>query len=212
MKIAVIGATGHAGSAIVQEAQSRGHQVTALVRNAAKAQEMFDERVTIVEKDALALTAADLTDYDAVVDAFATRAAAYQHVDLAARLVAALRGNTTTTLYFILGASSLKQADGSYVIDEVLAKNAGADWVETPHQQFHEYQFLQWIDNVKWTAVSPQFSFVPGPKTKYRIGTDELMLDADGKSVVSTGNLASALLDEMEDPEFLHKRFTVVNA
>ncbi len=36
MKIGIIGATGKAGSRILKEALDRGHEVTAIVRNAAK--------------------------------------------------------------------------------------------------------------------------------------------------------------------------------
>jgi putative NADH-flavin reductase len=36
MKIAIIGATGNVGSRLVDEALSRGHQVTAVARNAAR--------------------------------------------------------------------------------------------------------------------------------------------------------------------------------
>lgn len=211
MKIAVIGATGHAGSAIVAEALARGHEVTALVRNAAKAQQMFGETVTIVEKDAMTLVAADLQGFDYVVDGFATRDAAYRHLDLATRLVSELRGNTTTTLFFILGASSLLE-NGKRVIDRVLAENAGAAWLATPEQQWHEYQYLQWIDNVNWTALSPQFTFEPGPKTHYQLGKDDLLTNAAGKSTVTTGNFAAATLDEIEHPTHLRQRFTVCDA
>ncbi|MFD1484883.1 NAD(P)H-binding protein [Lacticaseibacillus baoqingensis] len=211
MKIAVIGATGKTGRAVVELALAHQHTVTAMVRNAAKAEAAFGQRVAIVEKDALALTPEELKGYDAVVDAFASRQAAYQHLDLATRLIATFRGDEHTIVAFILGASSLREADGSLVIDRVLAKNAGADWVETPKQQAYEYQYLQWVDNVRWTAISPQFEFVDGPAGNYRLGQDDLMTDPAGKSIVTTGNLAAALLAELEHPAHLRQRFTVVN-
>jgi len=46
MKIGVIGATGKAGSLIVKEAVDRGHEVTAIVRNASK----LNERFTVVSE------------------------------------------------------------------------------------------------------------------------------------------------------------------
>lgn len=39
MKIAIIGASGKAGNFILKEAVSRGHEVTAIVRNASKLEE-----------------------------------------------------------------------------------------------------------------------------------------------------------------------------
>lgn len=208
MKIGVIGATGHAGSAIVNEALSRGHQVTAIVRNAAKAEKMFGDKVTVIQKDAMAITKADLTPFDVVVDSFATRDAAYRHLDLATRLVSELRGDDHTRVFFILGASSLLD-HGKRVIDQVLAANKGADWVQTPQQQWHEYQFLQWVDNVNWTAMSPQFEFKVGPRSAYQLGKDELLHNNEGKSTVTTGNFAAAMLDEIEHPNHIRSRFTV---
>ncbi|KZN96073.1 hypothetical protein AZI98_10735 [Aeribacillus pallidus] len=54
MKIAVIGATGKAGSLIVKEAKERGHDVTAIVRNASKVTD-----VPAVEKDIFDITSED---------------------------------------------------------------------------------------------------------------------------------------------------------
>ncbi len=211
MKIGVIGATGHTGQEIVKQAQARGHEVTAIVRSAAKANTVFDRDVPVIEKDALTLTHDDLAGFDYVVDAFASRKAAYQHLDLAARLISAFRNDKTTTLFFILGASSLKQANGQPLLDNILKENAGQPWIQTPIQQAHEHAFLQWVDNVNWTAISPQASFVPGPKTTYRLGKDDLLTNKEGQSKVSTGNLASAILDEIEKPAHLHERFSVVD-
>ncbi|ANZ60869.1 NAD(P)-dependent oxidoreductase [Secundilactobacillus paracollinoides] len=210
MKIGVIGATGRTGQEIVKEAISRGHEVTAIVRSKDKAASLFGNQVTIIKQGALTLTHDDLSEFDEVVDAFASPQA-YQHLDLASRLISAFRNDDTTNLFFILGASSLKQADGTMMLDTILKDNAGQPWIQTPVQQVHEYNYLQWIDNVNWTAISPQATFTPGPKTTYRIGKDEILLNKAGKSEVSTENLASALLDEIEQPKHLRQRFTVVD-
>lgn len=47
LKIGIIGATGKAGSLILKEAVSRGHEVTAIVRDAAKLKE---EKIAVIEK------------------------------------------------------------------------------------------------------------------------------------------------------------------
>ncbi|PEE38339.1 hypothetical protein CN271_32915, partial [Bacillus cereus] len=52
MKIGIIGATGKAGSRILKEALDRGHEVTAIVRNAAK---ITEENVKVLEKDVFSL-------------------------------------------------------------------------------------------------------------------------------------------------------------
>ena len=48
MKIGIIGATGKAGSLIYKEAADRGHEVTAIVRNASK---LEDANGAVLEKD-----------------------------------------------------------------------------------------------------------------------------------------------------------------
>ena len=87
MKIGIIGATGRTGSALVQEAQARGHEVTVIVRNRTKAEQQFSAATTILAKDVFALTWDDLKDLDVIINAFASRGDGYQHLDLAAKLV-----------------------------------------------------------------------------------------------------------------------------
>ena len=69
VKVAVIAASGRAGSLIAKEAKDRGHQVTAIVRNAEKVK---DKDLRLVEKDLFTLTAKDIKNYDVVINAFGT--------------------------------------------------------------------------------------------------------------------------------------------
>lgn len=209
MKIGVIGATGNAGSAIYQVAKQRGLDVTAIVRNAAKARKELGADVQILEKNAFALTTGDLTQFDYVVNAFATPTA-YQHIDLAAKLIRELRENKTTKIIFILGASSLLKPDGTKLLESLLQDENAANWIATPIEQAKELTFLELIENVDWLAVSPQANFVPGPAVPYQLGTDHLLFNAAGHSVVSTGTLAEAIVDQIESPTIaLRTRFTV---
>lgn len=210
MRIGIIGATGHVGSAVFKEAQSHGHEVTALVRDGSKAKKLFGEGTPVIEKDALSLEAADLNQFDVVVDAFASQKP-YQHLDLATKLISLFRNDDQTRLMFIVGSSSLKKADGTRMLDDVLKMFANEPWIATPIQQVHEVDYLQWVDNVNWSALSPQVNFVPGEKTQYRIGTDEVMENKAGKQEVSFGNFAGALVDELENPQHYQQRFTVVD-
>ncbi|WP_412989630.1 NAD(P)-dependent oxidoreductase [Pediococcus siamensis] len=213
MKIGIIGATGKAGSKVVTEALARGHQVTALVRNAAKAKDLFGDNVTIVQKDAFAITKEDLTGLDAVVNAFSVpmgQHLAYQHIDLAAHLIHLLRGTETPRILFILGGGSLK-TDSGLLVDE-LRKVPGAEaWIDTPESQYHELNFLKTVTNVNWVGVSPSQNFVEGPKTNYVLGQDQLLFDDEHHSEVSTGTMAAAILDELEHPTVHQARFTVRN-
>jgi putative NADH-flavin reductase len=61
MKIGIIGAIGNAGRAIYAEAISRGHDVTALVRDPDRARELLGPKVVVVAKDAFDLVAGGRT-------------------------------------------------------------------------------------------------------------------------------------------------------
>lgn len=210
MRIAIIGATGHVGRAITKEAITRGHQVTAIVRNAHKAEALFGDQVKILAKDAMALTKADLTNDDLIVDAFAS-AKAYEHVDLAARLVSFFREDQTTQLSFVIGASTLHKADGQTMLEDTRKRFAGAPWLVGMVEQNHEFAFLQLVSDVNWTAVTPSTDFTDGPKTAYRLGASEVITSAAGKPEVAVANFAAAVLDEGEKPQHLRKQFAVVD-
>ena len=97
LKLGIISATGKAGSELYQEAQASGQiEVTAIVRKANKAREMFGDQVKVIEKDAFDLTKMDLADFDVIVDAFATSPdKSYLQVDLTAKLVSFFRETTS---------------------------------------------------------------------------------------------------------------------
>jgi putative NADH-flavin reductase len=209
MRIGIIGATGNAGSALYQTVKARGLEVTAIVRNGEKAREMFGTAAPIIEMNAFELTRDELEQFDIVINAFSTPIP-YQHVDLAAHLIKELRGNTTTKIYFIIGAASLIGMDGHTLLEKIVANDDTLPWRETPIQQSKELQFLELIDNVEWMAVSPQGNFIPGPAKEYQLGTDHLLFNSRGESVVATGTMAAALVDQILEPTFpIRTRFTV---
>lgn len=210
-KIAIIGATGHVGQAITQAALQRGATVTVMVRNATKAQQLFGATVTILEKDALALTQADLAGFDVVIDAFASLTP-YLHLDLAARLISFFRENQQTRLFFVIGSATLQQANGETLLSTMLARHAGEPWLAGMLQQGHEFDLLKWVDNVNWTAITPSTEFTAGAKTDYKLGGDTVSTSAAGKAEVSYANFAAALLDELDQAQYIKQRFSVVDA
>ena len=68
MKIAVVCASGRAGKLIVEEAISRGHEVTAVVRDPDKA----PQATKVIVKDLFDLTFDDIKDCEVIIDAFGT--------------------------------------------------------------------------------------------------------------------------------------------
>jgi hypothetical protein len=125
MKIALIGATGNAGSRILKEAVARGHQVTAIARNPGKAPN--DPNVTAKEGDlndpkALGET---LKGHDAVISSVRFRNAP------STGLIDAVKASGVKRLLVVGGAGSLDVAPGKALIDtpafpEVAKPEAGA--------------------------------------------------------------------------------------
>lgn len=214
MRIGIIGATGNAGRAIFGEARSRGHDVTALVRDPDRARELFGSEAAVVTKDAFDLALDDLRDFDVVVDAFSVPPAqAYRHVDLATRLISLLRATDRPRIVFIVGAGSLRTgADRHLFVEDLRRSPDAAAWIGTPESQLKELEFLRGVDNVNWVAVSPSATFSPGDATGFVLGRDVLLVAADGNSHLSTGTMAIALLDEIENPTHIRERFTVRDA
>ena len=69
MKIAVLAASGKAGSLITKEALARGHEVSAFVGDAKKLI-LQETHLSIIQKDIFALDSRDLQGFYAVIDAF----------------------------------------------------------------------------------------------------------------------------------------------
>lgn len=212
MQIGIIGATGKAGSAVTAEALRRGHEVTALVRDAERARELGEVEVHVI--DALTLTSDDVVGLDVVVNAFGVAPAqAGQHLEVTENLIAVARelGPNSPRLVFILGAGSLTYRGGLF-LEEIRKVPGSEHWIAVPENQLAQLEYLRGVAEVDWTGASPQAQFSPGEATASKLGEDEILLAADGDSHTSTGTMAVALLDEIESPAHRGRRFTVSDA
>jgi uncharacterized protein len=201
MKVAVIGATGRAGSRIVEELARRGHQVTAIARQADKAPAIQN----VVSR------AVDLHDHSALVDALKGNEAAVSAVRFAdtspAELISAIKAAGVARYLVVGGAASLKLPGGGRLLDSPHfpeaykpEAQAGADFLEA----------LKAERGLDWTFLSPSMVFDGDERLgRYRAGGDELLSDADGKSHISFPDYAIAMADEIETPTHRRQRFTV---
>lgn len=212
MKLAIIGATGMAGSALYNESISRGHDVTAIVRHKEKAVSLFGDKVNVIEKDVFDLTKEELQEFDVIVNAFATAPTkAYLHLDLAAKLVAMFRETNSPRLFFILGAASLFDENNQLFLETLKQVPDAESWISIPIEAYKTLNFLRSIENVNWVGVSPSADFVAGEATTPVIGKDYLLKSSSGKSIVTNKTMAIGILDEIEKPQFNRTRFTVCN-
>ena len=209
MKIAVICANGKAGKLIVQEALSRGQDVTAVVRRENKSQ-----AAQVIQKDLFQLTAEDLKDFDVVIDAFGAWAedTLPLHSTSLKHLCDLLSG-TDTRLLVVGGAGSLyvnpehtlQVLDGPDFPDlfKPLASNMGKALEE-----------LRQRKDVKWTYLSPAGNFqAEGERTgSYLLGGEELTLNSRGESIISYADYAIAMVDEALQGGHNQQRISVVRA
>ncbi|WP_432775702.1 NAD(P)-dependent oxidoreductase [Brevibacillus gelatini] len=208
MKIAIVGASGKAGKLIMKEAVERGHEVTAIVRDASKIDE---PKAAVVEKDIFALTAADVKDFDAVVNAFgAPFGKEHLHVEAGNVLIEAMKGAPATRLLVVGGAGSLfvDEAKTTRVME---TPDFPEMYLATAQNQGENLRILQATEGIQWTFISPSAFFDPaGERTgAYQLGKDHLLVNSNGQSYVSYADYAIAVLDEIENPQHLNQRFTV---
>jgi len=208
MKIAILGATGTIGSRIAGEALTRGHQVTAVVRDAGK---LVDRRLSAAIGDA---TNADslaraVKGHDAVVSAIGPARGASPSVlgEATRALIDALGRAGVKRVLIVGGAGSLEVKPGLQLVD---TPTFPAQW--KPGALAHRDVLQMWRKNtaLDWTYLSPAALIAPGPRTgRYRTGGDQLLVDAKGESRISAEDFAAALVDELEKPRNLRRRMTV---
>ncbi len=210
MKITVLGAAGNVGSRVVAEALSRGHEVTAVVRNLAKANGL-SVAVNIRAGDAGSVedVANVSVGQDIVISAI--KPAPGNRSETVATTNALMDGlaQTGVRLLVVGGAATLTipGTGGKTVIEDpnflpVSARQVGkasADQLEACRSE----------SRVDWAYLSPPAHLAPGERTgNYRLGADELLLDSEGNSTISMEDLAVVLLDEAEQPRYHRTRFT----
>ncbi|MGC4028200.1 MAG: NAD(P)H-binding protein [Steroidobacteraceae bacterium] len=212
LKIVVYGGSGNIGSRIVNEAMNRGHSVTIVDRNPRPIEGPHAGHVKLVQGDALDSKdiAKNIAGQDVIISSVIVRPTPTP--DFSLRVVQAMveglrtqTGTQKTRLLVVGGASSLYDANGKRLIDSFtgpVSNEAGSavlalDWLRT-------------VNDVSWTFFSPPRSIQPGTRTgKFRIGTDQLVVDAAGQSAISMEDYAVAMLDEVEKPRFVNSRFTI---
>ena len=208
MKIGIIGASGKVGSLVLKEAIDRGHEVTAIVRDASK---LTDKKVAVIEKSIFDLTKEDVNQFKVVVNAFGAPLGEEQaHVDAGHALIEALKG-TNTRSHHCRRRSSLYVDEGKTV--QVIDTPDFPDIVKpTAAGQARNLKELQETSGITWTFISPSAMFDPeGKRTgTYQAGKDHLLVNSKGESYISYADYAIAVLDEIENPQHKNERFTVV--
>ena len=214
MKIALIGATGYIGSALLAEAVARGHEVTALVSHPEKVP--AGERVHAVRADVQDAAALEmqLTGMEVVISAFSGHAQqdVYgYYVRGIESVIAAVKSAAGASaqpprLLVVGGAGSLDVAPGVQLVDTPAFP---AQWKATAEGARQALTLLRAEPALDWTMLSPAAHLEPGERTgQFRLGADQLLVDGEGNSRISVQDFAVAMLDEVERPAHRRARFT----
>jgi len=210
MKITVLGATGNAGSRLVTEALSRGHEVTAVVRNSNSSNDLpAAVRVRTGDVGNVADVTRVSNGQDVVISAIRPPSGHESSIISTTRSLMDGLAQTGVRLLVVGGAATLTVpgTDGKTVIEDsnylpVSARHIGKASAD-------QFEVCLAEIRVDWAYLSPAAQFAPGERTgKFRLGCDELLVDAEGISKISMEDAAVALLDEVEQPRHHRVRFT----
>jgi putative NADH-flavin reductase len=210
MNIVLIGASGFIGSSLLQEALARGHQVTALVSRPEKLTAHPQLNAVKVDVQDTAALTKQLQGYDAVISAFSGHAQSDQYdyyVKGIRSIIAASKEARVPRLLVVGGAGSLEVAPGVQVVD---SPDFPEQWKASALGAREALNLLRQEQQLDWTMLSPAALIQPGERTgQFRLGTDQLLVDAAGNSQISVEDYAVAMLDELERHAHSRRRFTL---
>lgn len=211
--VTLIGASGFIGTAILNELLNRGHKVTAIVRN--------PERVG-VKNDNLNVVKANVADTEAVIEACKGKDAvisAYnpgwtnpniyeETLHNYPLILEGVKLSGVNRLLCVGGAGTLFCAPGLRVVDSGAIPEAIMGGVKSLGE-FYLNTLVNEHD-IDWVFFSPAGTLEPGERTGiFRLGKDDLIVDADGNSHISVEDYAMAMVDELEKPVHHFERFTI---
>lgn len=214
MKTALIGASGFVGIHLLQELLQRGHQVTAIVRNPEKIT-ISNPNLTVAKGDILNEdeVATLVKGHDAVISAYNpgwTNPNIYEEFLQGSQSIQnGVKKAGVKRLIVIGGAGSLFVAPGVQLIDTPkfpqefkAGASAARDFLN----------IIQKETELDWTFFSPAIEMHHGTagirRGTYRTALDTPVFDENHRSILSVEDVAVAIVDELEHPQFIKKRFT----
>jgi putative NADH-flavin reductase len=215
MKIALIGASGFVGSAVLKEALDKGHSVTAIVRH--------PEKIAVNNKNlkkvkANALDADEVTDAvkgnDVVINAYNpgwTNPDIYNEFLQGSQAIQeGVKRSGVKRLFVIGGAGSLFVSPEVQLVDSPEFPEA---WKQGALAARDYLNIIKKEQDLEWTFLSPAIEMHHGTsgqkKGHYRKGLENPVFAENGRSIISVEDMAAAILDEIEKPEHIRQRFTV---
>lgn len=215
-KVALIGASGYVGNAILNELLERGHHVTAIVRHASKVKASSPNlEIKEVDVEDVAATTEALKGNDAVISAYNpgwSNPNMYEDtLRVYPKILDEAKASGVKRLLIVGGAGSLFVKPGLRLVDTGTLPEA---WLPAVKSMAKFY--LETLVNEKeldWVFFSPAANLgnlTSGVRTgKFRLGKDDLIVDEKGESFISVEDYAVAMVDELEKENHHQERFTI---
>ena len=212
-KVAVIGATGFVGTQVVKELANRGYFVNALARNTSKIEESENVKAVTADIYNTAELSEILKGNDAVISAFNpgwTNPNIFEDFLKGAESIEkAVEESGVKRFITVGGAGSLYIAEGLQLIDTPEFPAEIKPGAEAARQYL---EMIKKNENLEWTFFSPAIEMHQGTagvrKGTYRTALENPVFDENGRSVLSVEDVAVALVDELENNQFVKQRFT----
>lgn len=214
MKVALIGATGFVGTALLKELTDRGYEVTAIARHPEKVS-IKGPLVHPVAGDVMDANqvATLVKGHDAVVSAYNsgwTNPRIYEDFMAGSRSIQSGVKQSGVKRYITIGgAGSLEIKPGLQLIDSPQFPAEYKSGASAARDYLNE---VRGEKELEWTYFSPailldqEHSGVR--KGQYRTALDTPVFDEKGQSVLSVEDLALVIVDELEKPKHIRQRFT----
>lgn len=213
MKVALIGASGFVGKAILNELVNRGNEVIAIARDVTKI-ENSNVQVTKVTADVLDTEklAAAISGADAVVSAFNagwTNPNLYNDTITGAEAIQAAVKASGVKRYIFIGGAGTLQIDGHQLVD---GPQFPAEYKPGASAVRDYFNTLKKETELDWLFFSPAIEMHQGISTgrtgKYRLGKTSPVFNEEGRSILSVEDLAIVIVDELENNAHHQQQFT----
>jgi hypothetical protein len=212
MKILLIGATGNIGQRILKETLLKGYQVKAVQRNPAGIT-IQNDQLTVSKGDLLNEKEAKelVKEADVVISAISPAGGLTpeQFKTANKNLINALQGDEHVRAIIVGGAGSTEVSPGIRLMDSAIMEQLPAEWKPAIYAHA-EVLDLYKASGINWTYFSPASLISAGERTgQYRLGTTNMIVDANGESKISYEDYAVALVDEIARPRHIRQQFSI---
>ncbi|PAW94315.1 histidine kinase [Mucilaginibacter sp. MD40] len=210
MKVAIIGATGFVGPELVKEGILRGYEVTAIARNTDKVKKQAGVTALSADVNDVDALASALSGHDAVINSFNagwTNPNLYNDFLQGSRNIQQAVKKAGVKRFVTIGGAGSLFIDGKQLVDSPEFPKEYYPGASAARDYLNELRNEQELD---WTFLSPAINLHPGKRTgEFRLNTESPVFSAEGKSDISTADLAVAIFNELENNQFVKQRFTV---